>query len=89
LPIPGRLTAAPNTEPDYVRQSFIAQDGNGRLAGARTAQTSPYDHSLSTQLNRYAGLSAAGYVLMPNAADQKTVAAAQQIIKFYNAHRYG
>ncbi len=39
--------------------------------------------SPATQLNRYAGLSAAGYALMPNAADQKTVAAAQQIIKFY------
>lgn len=25
-------------------KSFIALDGNGRLTGARTAQTAPYDH---------------------------------------------
>ncbi|UMS16545.1 hypothetical protein AOY83_05245 [Escherichia coli] len=25
-------------------KSFMALDGNGRLAGARTAQTAPYDH---------------------------------------------
>jgi len=58
-------------------KSFIAPGGNGRLTGARTARTVPYDHSLSTQLNRYAGLFAAGYVLMPNAADLKTIAAAK------------
>ena len=25
-------------------KSFMALDGNGRLTGARTAQTAPYDH---------------------------------------------
>ena len=29
-------------------KSFLALDGNGRLTGARTAQTAPYDRYLAT-----------------------------------------
>ncbi|MHB6818782.1 DUF7828 domain-containing protein, partial [Klebsiella pneumoniae] len=40
-----------------LAKSFIALDGNGRLTGARTAQTAPYDrytcHLCGSVLNYY------------------------------------